>query len=121
MTTATGHTSAIRAKRVIGTSVKDTSGNKIGQVEDIVLDKQSNQILFTVVSFGGFLGIGEKYHPLPWSTLDYDKDEGGYVVNFSKEQLQAAPAYTIEDLTKGDGTQYREQVYDYYNAPRYWQ
>jgi hypothetical protein len=89
-------------------------------VEDIVLDKQSNNILFTVVSFGGFLGIGEKYHPLPWSTLDYDEEEGGYVVNLTKEQLQAAPAYSLEELTSGDGTQFREQVYDYYDAPRYW-
>ena len=121
MTTPTGHTSAIRAKRVIGTNVNDASGKKIGQVEDIVLDKQSNNILFTVVSFGGFLGMGEKYHPLPWSTLDYDKEEGGYVVNFTKEQLQAAPAYSIDELTKGDGDQFREKVYDYYNAPRYWQ
>jgi sporulation protein YlmC with PRC-barrel domain len=121
MSTATGHTSAIRAKRVIGTSVNDASGKKIGQVEDIVLDKQSNNIMFTVVSFGGFLGIGEKYHPLPWSTLDYSKEAEGYVVKFSKEQLQAAPSYSIDELTKDDGAQFREQVYDYYNAPRYWQ
>lgn len=120
MTTATGHTSSIRAKRVIGTNVNDASGHKIGQVEDIVLDKQSNNILFTVVSFGGFLGMGEKYHPLPWSTLDYDKEEGGYVVNFTKEQLQKAPAYSIDELTQGDGNQFRETVYDYYDAPRYW-
>ena len=52
MTTATGHTSAIRAKKVIGTSVKNTAGEKIGQVEDIVLDKTSNSIVFAVVGFG---------------------------------------------------------------------
>ena len=121
MSTASGHTSAIRAKRVIGTSVNDATGKKIGEVEDIVLDKKSNDIMFTVVSFGGFLGIGEKYHPLPWSTLDYDKEEGGYVVNLTREQLQAAPAYSIDDLTKGDGSQFREQVYDYYKTPRYWE
>ena len=120
MTTATGHTSAIRAKKVIGTSVKDASGNTIGKVEDIVLDKLSNNIMFAVVSFGGFLGMGEKYHPLPWSTLDYDEGEHGYVVNLSKEQLQAAPAYELAELTRDDGAQFREQVYDYYNAPRYW-
>lgn len=121
MSTASGHTSAIRAKRVIGTRVNDATGKKIGEVEDIVLDKKSNDIMFTVVSFGGFLGIGEKYHPLPWSTLDYDKEEGGYVINLTREQLQAAPAYSIDDLTKGDGSQFREQVYDYYKTPRYWE
>ena len=52
-------TDAIRAKTVLGTSVKDTSGEKIGEIEDIVLDKLSNNIVFAIVGFGGFLGMGE--------------------------------------------------------------
>ena len=120
MTTVSGHTSAIRAKKVIGTSVKDTSGTTIGKVEDIVLDKLSNNIMFAIVGFGGFLGMGEKYHPLPWAVLDYDESEGGYVVNLTKDQLQSAPAYSMEELTAGDGTQFRTQVYDYYKSPKYW-
>jgi len=120
MTTVTGHTSAIRAKKVIGTSVKDPTGTTIGKVEDIVLDKLSNNIMFAIVGFGGFLGMGERFHPLPWGVLDYDEEEGGYVVSLTKDQLQSAPAYSMEELTQGDGTQFREQVYDFYNAPRYW-
>jgi hypothetical protein len=120
MTTVSGHTSAIRAKKVIGTSVKDPTGAAIGRIEDIVLDKLSNNIMFAVVGFGGFLGMGEKFHPLPWSTLDYDEDLDGYVVNLTKDQLEAAPAYTMDELTQGDGTQFRERVYAYYNATRYW-
>lgn len=120
MTTVSGHTSVIRAKKVIGTDVKDADGNTIGEVEDLVLDKESNNIAFAVVSFGGFLGIGEKYHPLPWSLLDYDDEADGYVVNISKEQLKAAPADTIEELTKNDGLNYRDRAFDYYKAPRYW-
>jgi len=118
MPTASGHTSAIRAKKVIGTSVKDTSGQKIGQVEDIVLDKQSNNIMYAVVGFGGFLGMGEKYHPMPWAALDYDESQDSYVVNLTKEQLKAAPADSIEALTKGDGTGIRESAYTYYKTPR---
>lgn len=120
MTTPSGHTSAIRAKKVIGTSIKDASGATIGKVEDIVLDKLSNHIMFAIVGFGGFLGMGEKFHPLPWSALDYDEDANGYVVNVTKEQLKAAPAYTMEELTQSDGMQYRDRVYEYYNATRYW-
>jgi sporulation protein YlmC with PRC-barrel domain len=120
MSTATGHTSAIRASKVIGTSVYNGAGEKIGKVEDVVLDKQSNNIMFAVVGFGGFLGMNEKFHPLPWSTLDYQKGKEGYVVNVSKEQLQAAPADGIDELTRNDGQGLRDQVYDYYKAPRYW-
>jgi len=121
MSTASGHTTAIRAKKVLGTTVKDGKGDTIGKVEDVVLDKLSNNIMFAVVSFGGFLGMGEKYHPLPWSLLKYDENDGNYVVSVSKEQLKAAPAYDIADLTKGDGMVFRDAAFNYYKAPRYWQ
>jgi uncharacterized protein YrrD len=120
MPTASGHTTAIRAKKVIGTSVTDQSGNKIGEIEDIVLDKQSNNIMFAIVGFGGFLGMSEKYHPLPWSSLKYSANDNSYVVNFTKEQLESAPADSLEELTKGDGAAYRARSFDYYQAPRYW-
>ena len=118
MTTGTGHTSAIRAKKVIGTTVKDSSGENVGSIEDVVLDKQSNNILFGVVSFGGVLGIGEKFHPVPWGALNYDEGEGAYVVNLTKDQLKAAPADSIEELTKNDGQGYRDRAYDFYKTPR---
>jgi sporulation protein YlmC with PRC-barrel domain len=120
MTTRTGHTSAIRAKKVIGTNVKDRKGNKIGEIEDIVLDKQSNNIMFAVVSFGGFLGMAEKYHPLPWASLTYDDNDNGYIVDYTEEQLRSAPADSIDELTKHDGSTYRDRSFDYYHAPRYW-
>jgi len=103
MTTATGHTQVIRAKKVIGTSVKNSAGEKIGQVEDIVLDKLSNNIVYAVVGFGGFLGMNEKYHPVPWSALDYVESEDSYVVPFTEAELKAAPADSLDKLTRGDG------------------
>jgi sporulation protein YlmC with PRC-barrel domain len=118
MTTASGHTSAIRASKVIGTTVKDSTGNRVGEVEDVVLDKQSNSILFGVVSFGGILGLGEKYSPVPWAALAYNETEGAYVVNLTKDQLKAAPADSIEELTRDDGHAYRDRAYDFYKIPR---
>jgi len=117
MPTSSGHTSAICAKKVIGTDIKDAGGETIGRVEDIVLDKLSNEILFAVAGFGGFLGIGEKYHPIPWGMLDYHPDDNAYYSDLTKEQLQAAPADTIEALTAGDGMAYRESSHAYYNTP----
>ncbi|HXS22606.1 MAG TPA: PRC-barrel domain-containing protein, partial [Gemmatimonadales bacterium] len=100
----------------IGTTVTDPMGKKIGEVEDLVLDKQSNSILFAVVGFGGFLGMAEKYHPIPWSALDYDPTAGSYVVDYTKEQLKAAPAGSIDELTRDDGLAYRDRVFDYYKT-----
>ena len=120
MTTHTGHTAAIPASRVIGTAVYNTAGQSIGTIEDVMLDKTSNGIMFAVIGFGGFLGIGEKYHAIPWSVLDYDTGRGGYVVPFTKQQLQAAPAYSIDELTGNDGKAARDASYDYYKIDPYW-
>jgi hypothetical protein len=62
--------------------------------------------------------MGEKYHPIPWSTLDYSESEDAYIVNFTKDQLRQAPADSIDALTKDDGSAYRERAYDYYQTPR---
>lgn len=120
MATATGHTQAIQASRVIGTSVYNAGGDKIGTIEDVMLDKLSNNIMFAVIGFGGFLGIGEKFHAIPWASLDYEKNRGGYVVAFTREQLEAAPARDIGELTGSDGSKVRDEAYDYYRVPPYW-
>lgn len=120
MTTHTGHTQAIPASRVIGTPVYNKQGQSIGTIEDVMLDKMSNGIMFAVIGFGGFLGIGEKYHAVPWSVLDYETVQGGYVVPYTKEQLEAAPSYSIDELTRGDGRAARDASYDYYKVKPYW-
>jgi hypothetical protein len=66
------------------------------------------------------LGMGEKFHPLPWSVLDFDEDQDAYVVPYSKDELKAAPADTIKELTKDDGSALREKTYNYYKVQPYW-
>lgn len=123
MTTSSGHTTAILASKVKGTSVYNNAGEKIGTVEDVVLDKLSNQIMFAALGFGGVMGIGEKYYPVPWSMLDYNEDRGGYIVPLDKARIQNAPAYDLKDLTKHDGSlgAIREKTYSYYKVNRDWQ
>jgi sporulation protein YlmC with PRC-barrel domain len=120
MPTASGHTNAIRAHRVIGTDVKDQAGHTIGKIEDIVLEKSDNKIMFAVVGFGGLFRMGEKYHPLPWDVLDYDAEQSAFVVPYTKEQLEAAPHDTINELTRDDGHRFRQSAYDYYKVAPYW-
>ena len=122
MTTSSGHTTAILASKVKGTAVYNGAGDKIGTVEDIVLDKQSNQIMFAALGFGGFVGIGEKYYPVPWSMLDYDEAKGGYVIPLDKDRIQNAPAYDLKDLVRHDGSlgDIRETSYSYYKVGKDW-
>ena len=120
MPTPSGHTDAIRASRVIGTTVYNSAGDDIGSIEDVMLEKTSNGIMFAVIGFGGFLGMGEKYHAIPWSVLDYDEKRDGYVVPFTEEELKSAPAYDINDLAKDDGRQARDASFTYYRVDPYW-
>ena len=122
MTTASGHTSAILASKVRGTSVYNMAGDKVGHIEDVVLDKMSDHIMFAALGFGGVLGMGEKFYPVPWSMLDFSEDKDGYVAPISKEQIDSAPSYDLKDLVRNDGAlgAMRDQTYSYYNVKRDW-
>ncbi len=98
----------IAASKVNGTSVYNLSGEKLGSIYDVMLEKMSGKASYAIMSFGGFLGIGEQYHPLPWGQLTYDPDQGGYVVNLDRQRLEGAPAYSAGDLTRWDEQQARD-------------
>lgn len=118
MPTPAGHTRAILASKVQGTAVYNNAGEKLGHVEDVVLDKMSNDIMFAVLGSGGLLGAGEKYFPVPWNTLNYDPDKDAYVVAFSEDVLKKAPTYRREDLTKDDGAACAQATTAYYSSLR---
>ncbi len=122
MTTPTGHTTAILASRVKGTAVYSKAGDRIGHVEDIMLDKMSNRIMYAILGFGGFLGVGEKFHPVPWILLNYNEEREGYIMRAEKTQLESAPFYDLDDLVRSDGawSEAREQSYAHYNVERDW-
>ena len=93
--------SVIPASKVTGTNVYNTDGDHLGEIYDIMLEKRSGNIAYAVMSFGGFLGIGERYHALPWATLKYDIRQGGYVVGLTIDQLKEAPTYAANELPAG--------------------
>jgi sporulation protein YlmC with PRC-barrel domain len=109
----------ISADKVDGTEVYNASGEHLGEVEDIIIDKQSGKVAYAVMAFGGVLGIGEKYHPVPWSMLKYDISREGYVVPLEKRQLDGAPSYTAGEMRFAD-RDWNARIYDYYKVPPYW-
>ncbi len=111
--------SLIAAGKVNGTTVYNSAGDKLGSVDDIMLDKVSGRAIYAIMSFGGFLGMGEKYHPLPWTTLKYDEKRDGYVVNLDKKKLQDAPNYDRGSAFEWT-SDYGHKVDSYYKAPNYW-
>jgi hypothetical protein len=105
----------ISSDKVEGTPVYDRQGTNLGSVQTVMIDKYSGQVAYAVMSFGGFLGIGERYHPLPWRALTYDTAQGGYVVDISREQLERAPTYGRDETPWSDPS-YGRIVHDYYGV-----
>src|SRR5690348_13077771 len=85
----------ISSEKVDGTSVYNRNGDSLGTVHHLMIDKYTGQVAYAVMSFGGFLGMGESYHPLPWKSLTYDTRLGGYVVDMDRNRLEGAPSYTV--------------------------
>jgi hypothetical protein len=81
----------ISSDKVEGTAVYNPKGEKLGSIESVMIDKFSGKVVYAVMSFGGLLGIGDRYHPLPWHVLTYDTGQGGYVVNLDPSRLKEAP------------------------------
>ena len=116
MAAASADILAIRAKKVLGTDVKDPSGKSIGKLDDLMLDKESNNIMYAVVGFGGFLGMGAKYRYVSWPELKYDESDGAYVVAFTKDQLRAGPADAVVASTRANGAGNRDPAHEYYRV-----
>jgi len=106
----------ILSSRVNGTPVFDDSGERIGHVDDLSIERVSGDVVYAIMSFGGFLGIGEKYHPLPWALLNYDPERGGYVVSLDKTVLKDAPHYDRAELEAfgGPGRDSIDRILTYY-------
>jgi hypothetical protein len=107
----------ISSDKVDGTDVYNRNGDHLGTVHDVMIDKRTGQVEYAIMSFGGFLGIGESYHPLPWRTLTYDTSMGGYVVDVDRTRLDMAPRYTSSSLPDWSDRGYRSRIDEYWIAP----
>ena len=113
-------TSLIGSDKVEGTAVYGADGEKIGSVQRVMLDKVGGKVAYAVVTFGGFLGIGEDYYPIPWSTLKYDTSLGGYRVNLTADKLRGAPKYGRQDTWDWNSRENDRTVSSYYNTNPFW-
>jgi sporulation protein YlmC with PRC-barrel domain len=108
----------IAASRVKKTPVFDTSGERLGAIDDILIDKESGQSAYALMAFDGFFGLGERYYPLPWSMLHFDVERDGYVVPLNMQQIESG--VSVDDEEVADEVRWREALHAYYGAPPYW-
>lgn len=110
----------IGSDKVEGTAVYRSNGDRIGTIDRVMLDKRSGKVAYAVMSFGGFLGIGNDHYPIPWSLLTYNERLGGYEVNLTEAQLKGAPKFTADEPWDYEDRKAEGALYTYYGAKPYW-
>ncbi|QDM17688.1 PRC-barrel domain containing protein [Tardiphaga sp. vice352] len=108
--------SLIGSDKVQGSAVFDADGNKIGSIERLMIEKSSGRVSYAVVSFGGFLGIGDDHYPLPWPSLKYNVELGGYQTLVTIDQIKGAPKAANGEWNWADTTR-TKGLDDYYGVP----
>jgi PRC-barrel domain protein len=111
----------IESDRVEGTTVYDPQGNTIGSIKRLMIEKMGGRVAYSVMSFGGFLGLGAQEYPIPWSKLTYDTQLGGYKTDITENQLKNAPTFTRESNWDWSDRNREQQLHDYYGAQGYWE
>jgi PRC-barrel domain len=107
----------ISSEDVEGTSVYDRSGKAIGSIDHLMIDKVSGRVLYGVLSFGGFLGLGHSHYPLPWAKIAYDEKLNGFRTDITEAQLRDAPEFSDDSWSDRN---WEKQVHTYYDTPTYW-
>ncbi len=115
MDTSTSTHDVISSDRVEGTAVYNQAGDKLGSIDELMIDKRSGQVRYAVLEFGGFLGMGTDRYPLPWNMLKYDTTREGYVVPLDKAKLDNAPRYDEDDSPEYT-EEYGTRVNGYYGV-----
>lgn len=103
----------ISSDKVEGSAVYNPAGDKLGSIDDLMIDKVSGQVQYAVLEFGGFLGMGTDRYPIPWRVMKYSTDRGGYVVPVDKAKLEKAPKYREGDIPVYD-REYGSRINSYY-------
>lgn len=106
----------IASDRVEGTKVFRPNGDRIGKIDHFMVEKRSGQVEYVVMSFGGFLGLGEELRPLPWGALEYDSKLEGYVVTADDDTFRNSPFIEGASAPEWDSA-YAKVLYGYWGVP----
>lgn len=110
----------VASDRVEGTPVRRPGGGKIGTVQRLMIDKVGGNVTYAVLSFGGFLGMGRKHLPIPWTRLKYDLNQEAYLVDITDEELSHAPDYEADEAFDWGDRSQEMVIRNYYRSPHYW-
>ena len=107
----------IGSDKVEGTAVYGADRNKIGSIERVMIDKITGKVSYAVLGFGGFLGLGNDHYPLPWQSLKYDTELGGYITAITASDLEGAPKYSEHTQWNWSDDAAARRINAYYGVP----
>jgi sporulation protein YlmC with PRC-barrel domain len=110
----------ISASAICGTPVQNLAGENLGKIEELMIDLASGRVAYAVLSFGGFLGLGDKLFAIPWDGLTINTEERVIVLNIDKEMLEFAPGFDKEHWPDTGEHAWLTDVYEYYGYDPYW-
>jgi sporulation protein YlmC with PRC-barrel domain len=111
----------MKGSKFIGADVENPQGQNLGDIKDVVIDRASGRITYAVVSFGGFLGMGEKLFAVPWGAFSQPKaDQDKFVLDIDKERLKNAPGFDEHNWPQMASQEWVTSLYSYYHVPPYW-
>lgn len=111
---------ALSTSSINGTDVVNRNGENLGYIEDIAIDLNTGRILYTVLSFGGFLGIGNKLFAVPFDSFTIDQSNENFILDYDKDFLENAPGFDKNDWPETNDVDFNSRVYDYYSVNPYW-
>lgn len=114
-------TNLLSSSTMMGTDVINRAGENLGDIKDIMIDTTSGSVAYVVVSFGGFLGIGDKYFAIPMEAFHIDRESENFVLDVAKEKLQNAPGFDKDNWPNSADRQFLTDIHSYYGYKPYWE
>lgn len=112
---------SFRSSNLVGMTVRNTAGEDLGSISDLVLDVEKGNVRYAALSFGGLLGIGDKLFAVPWDQLKlmHDEDDEGYfVLDVEKEKLKVAPGFDKSNWPNTADPEWTRQIDEFYRQAR---
>jgi sporulation protein YlmC with PRC-barrel domain len=111
----------LSAGTLAGDRVRNAAGEDLGKIEEIMIDLPSGRVAYAVLSFGGFLGIGDKLFAVPWSALSIDEGEHEFILNVDRKTLENAPGFDKDNWPDMADPSFGSQVHTHYGRTPYWE
>lgn len=110
----------LSASTIIGDSVRNVAGEDLGEIEELMIDLDHNRIAYAVLSFGGFLGIGDKLFAVPMESLALDEPNHQFILDVDRETLENAPGFDKDDWPNTADRDWGASIYNHYGQEPYW-